>query len=58
MGLSLIMSFAMTVVFMGFALIFLNAWLQGFLVGTVVSIPASLILGPLVARIVTSLLTE
>ena len=60
MGLSpsLIKSFTMTVVFMGFTPMFLNAGLQGFLVGTVVSSPASLILGPLVARIVTSLIAD
>ncbi|MCJ7731557.1 DUF2798 domain-containing protein [Candidatus Bathyarchaeota archaeon] len=58
LSLSLIMSFTMTVVFIGFTPMFLTAWIQGFLMGTVVSIPASLIFGPLVSRVVRYLISD
>ena len=60
MGLSLsfIMSFTMTVVMVGFAPIFMRAWFNGFVIGSLVSIPTSLILGPIIAKVVESMIID
>ncbi len=57
-SLSLIMSFTMTVVMVGFTPIFMRAWFNGFVIGSIVSIPASLILGPIIAKTVESMITD
>ena len=57
-SLSLVMSFTMTVVMVGFTPIFMRAWFTGFVVGSLVSIPTSLILGPLITKIVESMITD
>ena len=58
LSLSLIMSFTMTVVMVGFTPIFIRAWFTGFVIGSIVSIPTSLILGPIIAKIVESMITD
>ncbi len=57
-SLSLIMSFTMTVVMVGFTPIFLRAWFNGFVIGSIVSIPTSMFLGPLIAKVVEFMITD
>ena len=48
----------MTVVMVGFTPIFMGAWFNGMVIGSLVSIPTSLILGPIIAKIVESITTD
>ncbi len=42
--MSLVMSFTMTVAIMGFSSHFIVIWMRGFMIGSLVTIPTSLIL--------------
>ena len=50
--MSLVMSLTMTAVNVGFSPYFFTAWIKGFAVGSLVSIPTSLIVGPTVQKAV------
>jgi len=54
MGLimSLVMSFTMTLINIGLVPYFFSAWLKGFIIGSIVSIPTSLVVGPIIQKLI------
>ncbi|NWG10933.1 DUF2798 domain-containing protein [Candidatus Bathyarchaeota archaeon] len=58
MGMSFAMSLVLTIVNLGFVPGFLQKWLSAFAVGFLVSVPASLIIIPVVRIIVGKLTTD
>ena len=54
MGLtmSLVMSFTMAAVNIGFSSNFILAWMRGFIIGSLVAIPTSLIVGRVIRKII------
>ena len=50
--MSLVTSFTMAAVNIGFSSNFIVAWIEGFVIGLLVAIPTSLIVGPIIRKVI------
>lgn len=57
-GISLSISFFMTLISNGFSNNFLSLWFQSFLVGYIIAVPSSMVVIPIVNRIMTHISSE